>query len=661
MRKWLWLFILALAPASYAQINIPAPSYVRTLPATCGNSGSWVLISTGAYYVCFNGVPTLVGGSGGSGTVSSGGPYAIPGYGAGTSTTVGPTNITTDATGNNLNVPGTVAAGTVVPAALDNSIYAVGYGVKADGQTVGDASTVVTSSTITCPASDCNFTATDVGKIAFVTSMTQDITMADSGVVVARSTITIVNNAQSITVSPGSANGTYTGQARLVWGHLDSAAYNVTQTTANDSLFAAWTAAQSNCQPLVLPAGYMLVEQPEFYTYSTTTGCAEVNTNLALRKGYEISGSGSQSTFIVPTPAMLGTNCTGPNTAQNGCFFSVPTISLNHLAIFGAGNGTLDSSFNGKAAILVPSISVGTNFFFNDVALLGWGGETANFTGVSIGGTSPNLSNGFMDKVGLEGFGNTQLLVNMAIQAPLTFTNGYNVLCGLSCLTLNAGTMFSNSNSYGFAVSTTRDMFTVDASGMFYSTNDAFPWAAAIGYAQFRNKDQAFFDNLFMQDLNTGTYGIVTDNSFCLLHLANSFIKMGTAANAVVLSSPFIDGGGNNISGYSLLTSAASIAGGPANLSTQSVITAASTITPQTQVFHVGGTTAINTITVPTFCIPDSFIGMVDSTTCQLFLIPDAAFTTTTAGNIAITSLGIVGKQLIMTYDPTAAKWYPSY
>ena len=259
MRKWLWLFILALAPASYAQINIPAPSYVRTLPATCGNSGSWVLISTGAYYVCFNGVPTLVGGSGGSGTVSSGGPYAIPGYGAGTSTTVGPTNITTDATGNNLNVPGTVAAGTVVPAALDNSIYAVGYGVKADGQTVGDASTVVTSSTITCPASDCNFTATDVGKIAFVTSMTQDITMADSGVVVARSTITIVNNAQSITVSPGSANGTYTGQARLVWGHLDSAAYNVTQTTANDSLFAAWTAAQSNCQPLVLPAGYMLV------------------------------------------------------------------------------------------------------------------------------------------------------------------------------------------------------------------------------------------------------------------------------------------------------------------------------------------------------------------------------------------------------------------
>jgi hypothetical protein len=70
MRKWLWLFILTLAPASYAQINIPAPSYVRTLPATCGNSGSWVVISTGSYYVCHAGVPELVGGGGG-GVVTS--------------------------------------------------------------------------------------------------------------------------------------------------------------------------------------------------------------------------------------------------------------------------------------------------------------------------------------------------------------------------------------------------------------------------------------------------------------------------------------------------------------------------------------------------------------------------------------------------------------
>jgi hypothetical protein len=75
MRKWLWLFLLV-APMLRGQINIPAPQYVTTLPATCGNSGSWVLISTGGYYVCFNGVPTAPGGGGGSPTGPAGGDLA---------------------------------------------------------------------------------------------------------------------------------------------------------------------------------------------------------------------------------------------------------------------------------------------------------------------------------------------------------------------------------------------------------------------------------------------------------------------------------------------------------------------------------------------------------------------------------------------------------
>ncbi|MGB7983548.1 MAG: hypothetical protein WCF54_00145, partial [Terracidiphilus sp.] len=56
---------------------------------------------------------TINAAGGGSGTVSSGSGYALPRYGASAGTTVGPSNITTDATGNNLNVPGTLAAGNV--------------------------------------------------------------------------------------------------------------------------------------------------------------------------------------------------------------------------------------------------------------------------------------------------------------------------------------------------------------------------------------------------------------------------------------------------------------------------------------------------------------------------------------------------------------------
>ena len=34
---------------------------------------------------------------------------------------------------------------------------------------------------------------------------------------------------------------------------------------------------------------------------------------------------------------------------------------------------------------------------------------------------------------------------------------------------------------------------------------------------------------------------------------------------------------------------------------------------------------------------------------------------TTNAGNIALASTAVVGKQLCWTYDPTTVKWYPSY
>ena len=66
------------------------------------------------------------------------------------------------------------------------------------------------------------------------------------------------------------------------------------------------------------------------------------------------------------------------------------------------------------------------------------------------------------------------------------------------------------------------------------------------------------------------------------------------------------------------------------------------------QIFHVTGTTTINTITLP----DSAFKGSIK-------IIPDGVFSTGTSGNIAISSTAVVGKVLIMTYDGT--KWYPSY
>jgi hypothetical protein len=77
-------------------------------------------------------------------------------------------------------------------------------------------------------------------------------------------------------------------------------------------------------------------------------------------------------------------------------------------------------------------------------------------------------------------------------------------------------------------------------------------------------------------------------------------------------------------------------------------VASATTITPTGAVFHVSGTTPVATINLP-------YAGFVG----EITIIPDGLFTTTTAGNIGLASVMVVGKANLMTYDGT--KWYPSY
>lgn len=81
-------------------------------------------------------------------------------------------------------------------------------------------------------------------------------------------------------------------------------------------------------------------------------------------------------------------------------------------------------------------------------------------------------------------------------------------------------------------------------------------------------------------------------------------------------------------------------------------IASANTIAPTTAIAFVSGTTVIKTITAPA---PISAGGG------QITLIPTGLWTTDTTGNIALASTAVVSKALIMTYDTTTAKWYPSY
>jgi hypothetical protein len=130
---------------------------------------------------------------------------------------------------------------------------------------------------------------------------------------------------------------------------------------------------------------------------------------------------------------------------------------------------------------------------------------------------------------------------------------------------------------------------------------------------------------------------------------------------------------GSSFSGTTLTTSAAiattnnvnipngsiTVIGGNINIqrpiaTTQVAPTIASsaTIAPTAYITFISGITTINTITAPS---PLSTYGG------QLVLIPTGLWSTGVTGNIAIATVGVVSKALTMTYDKTAALWYPSY
>ena len=85
-----------------------------------------------------------------------------------------------------------------------------------------------------------------------------------------------------------------------------------------------------------------------------------------------------------------------------------------------------------------------------------------------------------------------------------------------------------------------------------------------------------------------------------------------------------------------------------------STVASATTVALTTGVTHITGTTTIATITAPTNFSIAGGGGCVT-------LIPDGLFVTNTAGNIAIATVAVISKALIMCYDNATLKWYPSY
>jgi hypothetical protein len=127
----------------------------------------------------------------------------------------------------------------------------------------------------------------------------------------------------------------------------------------------------------------------------------------------------------------------------------------------------------------------------------------------------------------------------------------------------------------------------------------------------------------------------------------------GTATNAINLtgsgtvSATTTGGAGLTPTNATNSTNATRLTGNFLNTSGSNVASA-STISTTGSVFHVTGTTEINTINIP-------YTGFTGSIT----IIPDAEFTFGTSGNIGggQTYCAIANKPIVLTYDGT--KWWP--
>lgn len=123
-------------------------------------------------------------------------------------------------------------------------------------------------------------------------------------------------------------------------------------------------------------------------------------------------------------------------------------------------------------------------------------------------------------------------------------------------------------------------------------------------------------------------------------------LDIRTASNYIVLS----DGDGNPRAYWN--GADATFGGLIGTSAAATTIASATTIAPTKSITFISGTAAVVTITAAT-----SFAAAGGSIT----LIPTAAFTWTTAGNIAVAGTAVVSRALTMTYDSGTTKWYPSY
>ena len=288
-------------------------------------------------------------------------------------------------------------------------------------------------------------------------------------------------------------------------------------------------------------------------------------------------------------------------------FGAAPNLNVDGLEV-GRGAGTNTSSVAIGGGLSVNTTGTG-NFAIGNLALAV---NTTGFKNIAIGTNTL--------KVNVDGFSN--IAIGFDSQQART-TARQNVSIGDSTLRLNASGLF-NTAVGGSALGTTTG-----------STNTCVGYLSGFLITTGSNNVILgnFQGNSAALDIRTATTGYVV--------LSNG--NGDVAAYWDGVNGTFL----GTITATSLTTSAFTAMSGGVN-----TIASASGITPTKEITYISGTAAIDTINSQP---------PLTGANGTIILIPTAAFTWTTAGNIAIAGTAVVGRALHMTFVSGNAKWYPSY
>lgn len=405
-----------------------------------------------------------------------------------------------------------------------------------DAHYVYDATSTSTT-TVTCPNSDCNFTGTDplgrqiakVGQIVFMTSNS-----LNGSLVCGQTTIASVDSATQIHIT-SACSSSVSATGVLVWGDDDTTNLN-----------AAWAAAK--CGTVQMPATPGGDTSPggsanalfQSALFTTTPSC----TTIATFQGPSLYGGSVTGTFLIATPNFNWSSCTG-GASSVSCVGGVINGSYKQFTIWGGGYNTGGTS--GKSEFQLNS---GTRA--QDVDIVGWCAECAGVVGAQHNSINGWFSEGGAIQAGTTACESTAIQTmwmgndcDVAQQAGTVYA--FRVLSGATSLTINNGYIPRGSSS--------ATSFGMECDGTCVSMLDTLGYNPGMGTAGLgvgTNGRAYLFNTLDDVSGAASTTAIYETSTGGKVYLEGSTIKGGSSGQDIFMTDAtdqIYDQGGNSFLG----------------------------------------------------------------------------------------------------------------